>query len=168
PESDAERQMLMRPKKPISDAAQRYAQLWIEQARQPYAQMTPVGYVPPLDTLPEGLVVRSPDDLFSHVTRYVYLQMRLRLLYTALRLEEFRKTQGRYPASLQVLGNSPHFIDPFSGKPFVYRSQGGRYVLYSVGPNGVDDGGSPAVESLLRREQPGDIGLVPNFPRRPS
>lgn len=167
PQSAPERQMLLRPKKPINDAAQRYALQWLEQAKQPYPQMTPVAYVPPLDTLPEGLVVRSPEDLFSHVTRYVYLQARLRLLYTVLRLEEFRKARGRYPTSLRELGDSPHFVDPFSGRMFVYRPQGNRYALYSVGPNGVDDGGMPAVESALRRELPGDIGLVPNFPRRP-
>ncbi|MCS7309860.1 MAG: hypothetical protein NZ741_06525 [Armatimonadetes bacterium] len=167
PQSAPERQMLMRPKKPITEAAQRYAQQWIEQVKLPYPQVTPVAYVPPLDTLPEGMVVRSPEDLFSHVTRYVHLQTRLRLLYTALRLEEFRKARGRYPASLGELGSSPHFIDPFSGKPFVYRAQGNAYMLYSVGPNGADDGGIPAVESALRRELPGDIGVVPNFPRRP-
>lgn len=167
PQSAPERQMLLRPKKPITEAAQRYALQWLEQAKQPYSQMTPVAYVPPLDTLPEGLVVRSPEDLFSHVTRYVYLQTRLRLLYTALRLEEFRKTQGRYPASLRELGEGPFFNDPFSGRLFVYRLQGSSYELYSVGPNGTDDGGIPAVESALRRELPGDIGLIPNFPRRP-
>lgn len=167
PQSAPERQMLMRPKKPILEAAQRYAAAWVDQVKQPYPQMMPVEYVPPLNTLPEGLVVRSPEDLFSHVTRYTYLQTRLQLLYTALRLEAFRKAGGRYPSSLRELGDSPYFIDPFSQRPFIYRTTQTGYQLYSVGPNGVDDGGQPGIESLMRREQPGDIGLQPNFPRAP-
>jgi hypothetical protein len=31
--------------------------------------------------------------------------------------------------------------DPFSGKPLVYRLTDEGFRLYSVGPNGVDDGG---------------------------
>jgi hypothetical protein len=31
--------------------------------------------------------------------------------------------------------------DLFSGRPLVYRPTGSGYVLYSVGPNGQDDGG---------------------------
>ena len=32
-------------------------------------------------------------------------------------------------------------IDLFSGKPLIYRPGADRYVLYSVGFNGKDDGG---------------------------
>jgi len=31
--------------------------------------------------------------------------------------------------------------DPFTGDRFVYRSGGGDFTLYSLGGNGVDDGG---------------------------
>jgi len=33
---------------------------------------------------------------------------------------------------------------PLSGKPLVYRAQGTNWLLYSVGPDVVDDGGKPA------------------------
>jgi hypothetical protein len=33
--------------------------------------------------------------------------------------------------------------DPFTGKPLIYHSQGTNWVLYSVGPDGVDGGGKP-------------------------
>lgn len=32
-------------------------------------------------------------------------------------------------------------IDPFSGKPFVFRGTSESFAMYSVGPNGADDGG---------------------------
>ena len=66
-------------------------------------------------------------------------------------LEAFRAQEGRYPKSLDVLvpehlANLPG--DPFdsSGAPLLYRSRGGEQgsiVLYSVGPDGIDDGGVP-------------------------
>lgn len=168
PKSDLEREILYMPKRPLSAAAQLYAQMWIEQAKLPFPEQRVVEYPPALQRLGRDLVVRSPEDIALQVARYTYVRTRLRLLYTALRLEAYRKTHGRYPASLKELGNSPYFIDPFSNKPFVYRPQGNSYVLYSLGPNSTDDGGAPFPEGRLRREQPGDIGIVPNFPSRPS
>lgn len=168
PKSDLEREILYKPKQPLSTAAQLYAQMWIEQAKLPFPEQRVVEYPPALQQLGRDLVVRSPEDIALQVARYTYVRTRLRLLYTALRLEAYRKTHGRYPATLKELGDSPYFIDPFSNKPFVYRPQGSSYVLYSLGPNSIDDGGAPFPEGRLRREQPGDIGLVPNFPSRPS
>ncbi|HWX20182.1 MAG TPA: hypothetical protein VN578_09795 [Candidatus Binatia bacterium] len=33
--------------------------------------------------------------------------------------------------------------DPFSDKPLIYRPSGTNWLLYSVGVDGVDDGGKP-------------------------
>jgi hypothetical protein len=33
-------------------------------------------------------------------------------------------------------------IDPYSGKPFIYSRDGDGFLFYSVGPNGLDEGGS--------------------------
>lgn len=167
PQSDLERQTLYMPKAPLSLAAQLYAQQWIENVSKPYPEQQIVSYPPALQQLGRDLVVRSPEDIALQVARYTYVQARLRLLYTVLKLEAYHKTHGRYPPSLQALGNSPYFTDPFPNKPFVYRPQGNSYVLYSVGPNTTDDGGAPFPEGRLRREQPGDFGLVPYLPRRP-
>lgn len=167
PQSDLERETLYMPKAPLSQAAQQYAQQWIENVSRPYPEQQMVLYPPALQKLGSDLVVRSPEDVALQVARYTYVQTRLRLLCTALRLEAYRKARGRYPTRLRELGDSPYFIDPFSNKPFIYRPQGNRYVLYSVGPNTLDDGGLPFPEGRLRRGQPGDIGLVPHLPRRP-
>lgn len=168
PDTPLEKQMLMRPKREATLAALQYARSWIEEVKKPYPEQRVVPYPAPLQSFPEGLIVRTPDELSLHVARHTYVRTRLRLLYTALRLEAYRKTRGRYPVSLKELGDSPYFVDPFSNKPFVYRPQGNSYVMYSLGPNSADDGGAPFPEGRLRREQRGDIGLVPNFPSRPS
>ncbi|MEE2830448.1 MAG: hypothetical protein VX498_14765 [Myxococcota bacterium] len=78
-------------------------------------------------------------------------QLRLVASFTevGLALEAFRAQKGSYPQSLSAL--VPEHLealpdDPFdsSGAPLRYRSQGteqGSIVLYSVGPDGIDDGG---------------------------
>ncbi len=61
-------------------------------------------------------------------------------------LELYRRASGGYPASLDVLvpDRLPAVpIDRFDGKPLKYRLRDGRPVLYSVGLDGVDDGGMP-------------------------
>jgi len=55
-------------------------------------------------------------------------------------LERHRLDNGSYPASLGELG-IPVSNDPLHDSPFVYRKAGDFLVLYSVGPDGKDDGG---------------------------
>jgi hypothetical protein len=69
-------------------------------------------------------------------------QLRLLMIDLAIRL--FRERHERLPDTLDEL--APDFltavpIDPFSGKPFVYRRDGDEYALYSVGVDAVDDDG---------------------------
>ncbi|MGH7972807.1 MAG: hypothetical protein ACREIC_29180, partial [Limisphaerales bacterium] len=70
-----------------------------------------------------------------------------RLLAGELALRSYQSAQGRAPARLDdlvtnYLSTVPQ--DPFTGRPFIYRSQGTNWLLYSVGPDGIDDGGRPA------------------------
>jgi hypothetical protein len=50
------------------------------------------------------------------------------------------KTTGQAPANLDA---TPRELnqDPFTGLPFLYRSHGAEYYVYSAGPNFRDDGG---------------------------
>ena len=71
---------------------------------------------------------------------------RLRLLIAELALQCYRSEQGRGPERLdqlvpKLLKAAP--VDPFSGKSLIYRPQGTNWLLYSVGTDGVDDGGVP-------------------------
>lgn len=73
----------------------------------------------------------------------------------ALALELYRMDLGAYPATLdasaEYLGTIP--ADPFTDAPFVYRANGGDYVLYSLGENGADDGGTEGDDLAIRRKE---------------
>ena len=56
----------------------------------------------------------------------------------------YQSRTGRYPESLEelvpgILAEVP--IDPFTGKPLVYRREGEGFIVYSLGSNQKDDGG---------------------------
>jgi len=75
---------------------------------------------------------------------WISLQARLTAHETVARLEAYRARHGMYPESLDDL--VPDFatetaVDPWSGEPLRYRTEGRAYRLYSVGQNQVDDGG---------------------------
>lgn len=62
----------------------------------------------------------------------------------AVAIERFRRVHGSVPSKLEVL--VPQLIavvpiDPFSSRPLVYRPTTSEYLVYSIGSNGVDDGG---------------------------
>lgn len=69
------------------------------------------------------------------------------VVITAIALKRFQLAHGCLPTQLSDL--APSFVpsvplDPVDGQPLRYRLQtDGRYLLYSLGPNGVDDGGDP-------------------------
>ena len=72
-------------------------------------------------------------------------QAAITLATTACALERYRLVHNSHPTQLaelvpQYLKHVP--IDPVNGKPLVYRLKpDGSYILYSLGENGVDDGG---------------------------
>lgn len=85
---------------------------------------------------------------------------RLRLLTTELALRCYQSDQGRVPLRLEEL--VPKYLkrvpsDPFSGQPLVYRGQGTSWLLYSLGPDKVDDGGKPVGGNVWGQPNPGDL-----------
>jgi hypothetical protein len=82
------------------------------------------------------------------------------LLTLELNLRCYRAEHSQPPATLNEL--VPRYLktlppDPFTGQPLIYRPQGTNWLLYSVGPDGVDDGGMPAGRSTPRAISKGDI-----------
>jgi hypothetical protein len=68
-------------------------------------------------------------------------QVQVQLAEVGLRLALYAQTNGAYPDSIEVLeGVAVPTLCPF-GQPLVYQRRGDTYRLYSVGPNGDDDGG---------------------------
>jgi len=56
----------------------------------------------------------------------------------------YKNKTGRYPENLgalvpEILPEVP--IDPFTGKPLVYKTENGELLIYSLGSNQKDDGG---------------------------
>ena len=80
----------------------------------------------------------------------VKIEARRQLALAAVALARYKLTYGRYPDSLAEL--TPYFLtsvprDWFDGEPLKYRLlPDGRYLLYSVHEDGVDDGGDPSAK----------------------
>ncbi len=118
----------------------------IAQARQPY----------PLHPTPPPL----PNDLVSQILLPAYLKIRIRevsantqnaLLVTTLALQAYHQDHKAYPLSLTAL--VPGYLKSVPTDPFAlsgllrYKRVGAKYVLYSVGPDGKDDGGKAIFDS---------------------
>jgi hypothetical protein len=87
----------------------------------------------------------------GNVTRKVMqVEAARRIVIMAIALKRYQIKHGNYPANSDSL--VPEFVaavplDPVDGKPLRYRlNPDGTFLLYSIGGNGVDDGGNPAVE----------------------
>jgi hypothetical protein len=69
----------------------------------------------------------------------------------------YRAKTGRYPENLEalvpdILPEVP--IDPFTGKPFIFRRQGDDLFIYSLGSNRKDDGGrmGPITQMVMDKD----------------
>lgn len=103
--------------------------------------------------LPQGLGNVVPDlkrdDPFIYDAQFVmnsmYTQQQLDQALIACALERHRITHGDYPESLEAVKRSdgtPLPLDVFSSKPLNYKkTKPDAYKLWSVGENGIDDGG---------------------------
>ncbi|MFN3648503.1 MAG: hypothetical protein ACK47B_02890 [Armatimonadota bacterium] len=100
--------------------------------------------------IPAQVTVPLPADPWAeyfcveHRAPFVQLDhTRVRLLYAALAVERRQREQGYYPGSWEELRGKWLRGVPQDewGRPLVYRLQHGRPLVYSLGPDGIDDGG---------------------------
>ena len=68
-----------------------------------------------------------------------------RIVELALAMCRYHAKNGKYPEKIDEL--VPDFIafvplDPFDGKPIRLKQADGKLVIYSIGPDGIDDGGA--------------------------
>ncbi|MCB1205285.1 MAG: hypothetical protein KDN18_13575 [Verrucomicrobiae bacterium] len=74
-------------------------------------------------------------------TNVIHTEVLLTQARVACALERFHLTHRQYPGNLSELGNLS-MADPWTGETMQYeKTPGGRYRLWSVGPDRVDDGG---------------------------
>lgn len=88
---------------------------------------------------------RFADHLFRngrmYLSAHAETEARLKLMAVDAALMSRFKSRGEIPKSLEGL---PEWLrtDPFSGRNFGYLPMGADYRVYSVGPDGKDDGGA--------------------------
>ena len=84
------------------------------------------------------------------------------LTHLVFALETYRRDKGGYPDALDALREgyiAEVPLDPFSGEALRYVKEDEKYLLYSVGPNGIDDEGrnhsdEPKGDDIRRGELP--------------
>ena len=102
----------------------------------------------PRETATEYISSSSDAGVVSYVrarsNRDRLWRTRLQLIDVALSLAARRAEQGEFPDRLGAL--VPGYldeipVDPFSQEPLLYERSETGYVLYSIGPNGIDERG---------------------------
>ena len=91
---------------------------------------------------------------------HVCVEAKRRLACIALALKLYKHETGSYPETLAplapgILKSVP--LDPFTGKPFVYRREGEGFLLYSVGVDFTDNGGNEVPPDPDDRDQGVDM-----------
>jgi ABC-type transport system involved in multi-copper enzyme maturation permease subunit len=103
------------------------------------------------------MVVPATTRLLSSFRRS---QALLHTAIVALAVERFRREHGRWPDTVAELvpGKLQHvYIDPYDGKPLRYRRNSDGVVIYSVGPDLVDNGGK--MDRTNRMLSGTDVGI---------
>jgi len=93
----------------------------------------------------------TPPALSKFQQSFDRIEQAERNLHIGIALAAYRRDRGSYPRALDAL--APKYLDKvpddlFAGKPLVYKPSENGYLLYSVGPNGKDEGGQGREDDL--------------------
>ena len=97
--------------------------------------------------------ILSADWLDAALRKAVSAEITQNMVVTAIALKRYDLRHQQLPTTLKEL--TPEFlpsvpIDCMDGQPLRYRQNAdGTFLLYSVGANGVDDGGDPSLEKYV-------------------
>ena len=97
--------------------------------------------------------------------QHLFVESQLGLLQVALALRQYELENGNFPAAIEQL--VPGYLkevptDPFApGSKLRYRPVASEYLIWSVGPDGKDDGGllPESGRYQLIGKYRGDVGL---------
>jgi len=112
----------------------------------------PVGYVIAKLTVPSFTPI---------IIKYRRRAAELRATAVVLALRQYQQAEQHSPQTLQdlvpkYLSEVP--VDPFDGKPLRYRVRtDGRWIVYSVGPNQLDENGEQPKGDPRKYTDPGDV-----------
>jgi hypothetical protein len=135
---------LFRSKQSLIDDFTAYMDRSLAIAREPYILRKPTP-PPPKDII--GLNKLMTSVVLSSRIKDVAAETQNGLLLVTLALHAFLLEHGHYPKALEEL--MPASLrklpdDPFAAQgTFRYRRTGEGYILYSIGPDGIDNQGTP-------------------------
>jgi hypothetical protein len=107
-------------------------------------------FINPMNTDIHSLLSYDVMSMSAVLDKVMKVEVARQMTVTAIALKRYQLKHGDYPPDLTAL--VPEFVpaaqlDPVDGQPLRYRRNAdGSFLLYSVGENGVDDGGNPALE----------------------
>jgi len=90
-----------------------------------------------------GMLFQAYDKIQEIISRAASASRGTHIL---MAMKEFRNEYNRWPLSLDEIKDklsAELLIDPFSEKAFKYIIKGEKFLLYSVGPNKIDEKGYP-------------------------
>jgi len=96
----------------------------------------------PWHAIVSGAVLSNSEAAFMKTATFEAVMLTTR---TGIACRVFKARTGHYPGMLEelvsagLLGAVP--VDPFTGKPLIYKREGDGFVVYSLGSNLRDDGG---------------------------
>lgn len=137
-------QLLLVHKRVVMQNYHRYMNNLIAVTREPYAAHVPEPVIPK-DPLIHSFCLIASRLRFAYEANATQNA----LLLVSLALHTYYAEHGSYPAALTAL--IPDYLsaipaDPFALKdPLRYKKTNKSYVLYSIGPDGKDDGGTPCM-----------------------
>ncbi len=128
----------------------------IANAHRPYLGATtlPHPHLPFDQCLYSGEDEQLRFEYANHVAQH-------RLLTVSFALRAYYLEHGTYPATLAAL--MPVYLAAVPDDPFAatgsmqYLRKGTGYLLYSIGPNGTNNGGTPCKNPRVARGDTGDI-----------
>lgn len=99
---------------------------------------------------PYAIISQNAHSQISAINKLARAEIARNIVVTAIALKRYELRHYQLPATLDDL--TPDLlkavpIDCMDGRPLRYRRNAdGTFLLYSVGENGVDDGGDPSLE----------------------
>ncbi len=127
----------------------------IAESKKPFRQRAPVAP-------PEGPLwqILGTKEALAEEWRWERIGTHLALLEAALAVREYYLEHGRYPQRLSDIDRKWLLMAPRDvwGQPVIFRLESdGRPLIYSVGPDEVDDAGRPVNLNRLSRTMRGDL-----------
>ncbi len=135
-------------KRAIIENYTRYMDACIVNAKLPYTALKTK------PAIPHDLFNRMLcHDFDSEHLKLVYSETQDALLLVSFALRAYRLEHGSYPATLTAL--VPGYLNAVPNDPFAYKGslgyarKGSSYILYSVGPDSQDNGGTPSADGRI-------------------